>query len=352
MGLLEIFINPSLDSLYNFIISLWWILIGVIPFLYSETKIFVEKIITNRTKCIHGIRGGSSRLKCYKCKQLKQDRARHLMELSKLDSEKERLIYGNIQFKIEAEKKIIDLLKNTIEYYRKMDPFEFENEVAIMFSKKGYAYEVTSKTNDEGKDIILSIDGKITYVECKRFNAQTKVSRPILQKLYGVMVADGVENGIVVTTSNFTKEAIEFSKKMEGKIELIDYKKLLSLNEELLENKDVNVTYSQYCNYNLDRKKNSPFSSKIEIDFNDYQNPCGDLMKVSFQDETAVCKNNHINIPFGKLIYEKIMNEDQPLSKQYCPKCGSILVKKKQKVSSKKFIACSSFPNCHFTKNI
>lgn len=352
IGLLRMINNPSFDSLYSFICSLWWVLFGVIPFLYSETKIFIEKIISNRAKCIHGIRGGLSRYKCDICKQLEERKAKLLIKISELDSEKVRLIEENRQFKIEAEKKIVDLLKNTIEYYRKMDPFEFENEVAMMFGKMGYTYEVTSKTNDEGKDIILSIDEKITYVECKRFNAKTKVSRPILQKLYGVMVADGVKNGIIVTTSTFTKEAVEFSKKMEGIIELIDCNKLLLINRNLSENKDINITYYQYCNFNLEIKKNNQFSSNIENDYNDYQKPCGDLMKVSFEDEELICKNNHINIPFGKVIREKFINDEQLSSKQYCPKCGSILVKKKQKVSSKKFMGCSNYPNCYFTKNI
>ena len=66
----------------------------------------------------------------------------------------------------------------------------------------GYEVQITSKTNDLGKDLILKKNNQITYVECKRFS-KTKVSRPTIQKFIGAMVADNVNNGFVLLHQNF-----------------------------------------------------------------------------------------------------------------------------------------------------
>src|SRR3989344_1537149 len=119
-----------------------------------------------------------------------------------------------------------------------LDGYQFEELVAKIMKKKGYLnIHVTSKSRDQGRDIIMeNSKGEIILVECKH---QHFVGRPIIQKLQGAINYDETQNpdkevkGIIVTSGSFSQEAIEYNKKIGQEIELIDGKKLKKLCEEL-----------------------------------------------------------------------------------------------------------------------
>jgi restriction system protein len=109
-------------------------------------------------------------------------------------------------------------LKNRINYYdlrrnlKNMGPREFEEFTAKLFDQLGYVSVLTQQSRDGGKDIILeNRNGKI-YIECKHY--QGSVGREIANKLYGVMMADNAKGGIIITTGHFTKDCIEFCKRV------------------------------------------------------------------------------------------------------------------------------------------
>ena len=102
-----------------------------------------------------------------------------------------------------------------------MNPFEFEKEVAYWFEQQGYNSIVTKKTGDGGVDIIISKGKYKAYVQCKRYKT-SKIDRPTLNALYGVVCADNVDQGIVVCLLGITDEANEFAKKVGIKIITVD----------------------------------------------------------------------------------------------------------------------------------
>lgn len=55
------------------------------------------------------------------------------------------------------------------------------------------------------------------------------VGRPELHKFVGALAGQGAKKGIFITTSNFTKEASEYTPKNETKIVLIDGEQLAQL---------------------------------------------------------------------------------------------------------------------------
>jgi len=143
-----------------------------------------------------------------------------------------------------------------------LTPREFENWCAYLLRRLGYRdVTTTSASNDGGKDIICKRDGKKIYVECKKYmfkelaehlNRENKysrsdnekgefseklVGRDILQKLVGAMVGDGVHRGIVITTSDFHANAIEYIMGLpeEYQVELIDGRTLCNMYEEIIE---------------------------------------------------------------------------------------------------------------------
>ena len=345
--------NPKLDTKGVLLLLVWIVIIGL--FFEEPIKKYYKNYKINIRKCPHGIVGGKTRLLCSICKEKNYLKKQIIEKLENLKSEKELLLKNHRLLSLEMKKMITKKLNTEIQYLRKIDPFEFEKVVANMFSCLGFNTEVTSKTNDEGKDIILKKDGKITYVECKRFGKGTKVSRPMLQKLYGVMVADSIENGIIVTTSSFTKESIEFSKKMNCNIELIGGKELIKMMKEQSQLKESSIKYKLYCEHNLNSKftinKNSSLVELKKL-YSEYEKPCGELVDVSFLDVEFKCKSNHKNINQGKKFYEDLLESKSLLNEHYCPRCGNNLIKKKQRYSKTKFWGCSGYPSCTFTKSL
>ena len=112
-------------------------------------------------------------------------------------------------------------------------PTDFEVFCAELFDKMGYDTKVTSKTNDGGYDIILKKDNKISIVECKCYGINHSIGRPLIQKLVGANQEVKADNMKFVTTSKFSKEAINFSN--ETNVELIDGNKLIELIDKYYE---------------------------------------------------------------------------------------------------------------------
>jgi hypothetical protein len=72
------------------------------------------------------------------------------------------------------------------ERLRTLPPEEFERHVGRLFEALGYEVTLTPKSNDEGIDLYLKKNSRGAIVQCKRYTS-TKVSRPEIQQLYGVL---------------------------------------------------------------------------------------------------------------------------------------------------------------------
>lgn len=128
-------------------------------------------------------------------------------------------------------------LKNKVDYeavrrnLKYMNPREFELFTAKLFDQLGYVSTVTQASRDGGKDVILQNKSGTMYVECKHY--QGSVGREIANKLYGVMCADKVQGGIIITTGHFTKDCIEFCRRVG--IILYDMSGILQLYKKAYE---------------------------------------------------------------------------------------------------------------------
>lgn len=90
----------------------------------------------------------------------------------------------------------------------KLDGFQFEEFCSMLFGLKGVKNDLTSKTGDGGKDIILRTDKGKVYVECKHYSPKNLVSNPLIMKLIGSCTVDNIDKAIFITTSGYSKEAI------------------------------------------------------------------------------------------------------------------------------------------------
>jgi restriction system protein len=112
-----------------------------------------------------------------------------------------------------------------------LPPAFFEKLVVELLVKMGYggsikdAGKAIGKTSDEGIDGTIKEDKlglDIIYIQAKRWQPGNTVGRPEIQKFVGALAGQGAKKGIFITTSSFTKDAIEYQPRNETKIVLID----------------------------------------------------------------------------------------------------------------------------------
>ena len=65
------------------------------------------------------------------------------------------------------------------------------------------------------------------YIQAKKW--ENTVSRPEIQKFAGALQGVRAKKGIFITTSDFSKEAVEYSMRIDSKIVLIDGEQLWNL---------------------------------------------------------------------------------------------------------------------------
>lgn len=141
-----------------------------------------------------------------------------------------------------------------------MNPYRFEKVVVELLVKMGYGGSITEaskaikKSGDEGIDGVISEDKlglDIIYIQAKRW--ENVVGRPELHKFVGALAGQGAKKGIFITTSYFSKDALEYNPKNDTKIVLIDGIKLADLMI------DYNLGVSHQVTYEIKKIDNDYF---------------------------------------------------------------------------------------------
>lgn len=114
-----------------------------------------------------------------------------------------------------------------------LNPFEFETLVANLFGQMGLESKLTRSSKDGGVDCVAFdkrpvLGGKVV-IQAKRYRHTVGVSA--VRDLFGTMMNEGANKGILVTTSGYGSDAFNFSK--DKPIELIDGGGLLYLLQEI-----------------------------------------------------------------------------------------------------------------------
>ncbi|MFH0782594.1 MAG: restriction endonuclease [Pseudomonadota bacterium] len=170
---------------------------------------------------------------------------------------------------------------------------EFELLIGEHFRRQGYSVEETKGGADGGADLILRRSGEKHLVQCKQWKAY-KVGVKIVRELLGVMVGVGATGGFVITSGEFTKDALAFAN--ANNIVLLDGKALHRIMQA--------------------QSKHSVIPAKATV--------------------TPFSQPDNLSIP---------IHEQHPT----CPKCDNAMVLRVAKQGSKageKFWGCSKFPAC------
>jgi restriction system protein len=139
-----------------------------------------------------------------------------------------------------------DLAQEILEHIKNSPPKFFESLVVDLIIAMGYggsrkdAGQAVGQVGDGGIDGIIKEDKlglDAIYLQAKRWEGT--VTRPVVQGFAGALIGKKARKGILITTSNFSQQAIEYANGIDNlKIILIDGKQLA----QLMIDHDVGVT--------------------------------------------------------------------------------------------------------------
>lgn len=131
------------------------------------------------------------------------------------------------------------------EIFLNLNHKDFEKLVASLYQEIGYEVTLTQSSYDGGIDIkaerrIPTLKEKI-IIQCKNYSSNIPVDE--VRKLLGVLASTKATKGVLVTSSDFTKESIKFAKENPS-IEIINHKQLSQL---------FNEQHGPYWTYKIER---------------------------------------------------------------------------------------------------
>lgn len=130
-----------------------------------------------------------------------------------------------------------ELLQRVLE----QSPAFFERLIVELLVAMGYGGSHEDAARQLGKSGDGGIDGVIDedrlgldriYVQAKRYAAGSSVGRPEVQGFVGSLVDLGATKGVFVTTSAFSKQALDYARGLQQRVILIDGLRLTDLMTE------------------------------------------------------------------------------------------------------------------------
>lgn len=129
-----------------------------------------------------------------------------------------------------------ELASELLEQVMKSSPDFFERLVVDLLVRMGYggtrkeAGQAVGKSGDEGIDGMINEDRlglEVVYIQAKRW--KDTVSRPELQKFVGALYGQNAKKGVFITTSSFSKGAVDYVSGLQNKVVLVDGEMLAQL---------------------------------------------------------------------------------------------------------------------------
>jgi restriction system protein len=119
-----------------------------------------------------------------------------------------------------------------LELIGQASPRFFENLVLDVLHRVGYGtsradLQRVGGSGDGGIDGIISLDRlglEKVYIQAKRW--QGTVGRPEIQSFFGALAGRRANKGVFITSSTFTREAIDFARSVSDSIVLVDGERL------------------------------------------------------------------------------------------------------------------------------
>jgi restriction system protein len=130
------------------------------------------------------------------------------------------------------------LATEVIEAVLALSPARFERLIVDLLLKMGYGGGNAQMGKSIGRSGDGGIDGIITedalgldavYIQAKRYALDNKVGRPALNAFVGSLTGEGASKGVFVTTSDFSREAVDYVARVQHRIVLVNGTQLARL---------------------------------------------------------------------------------------------------------------------------
>jgi restriction system protein len=122
---------------------------------------------------------------------------------------------------------LVSRIETRPELIHDLSPRQFEEFVADLYRKHGFAVELTPTSRDGGVDLYAvryeAFGSYLTVVDCKQFASHRPVEVRLVRELYGVVQDKGASAGVLATTSSFTAGAREFQERHKYRLALQDW---------------------------------------------------------------------------------------------------------------------------------
>lgn len=151
------------------------------------------------------------------------------VEIAESETPEDAMARAYKKLRREMESEILSIVSS-------VSPAFFEQLVVDVLVQMGYggnaqdAARAVGRSGDGGIDGIINEDHlglDVIFIQAKRWEAS--VGRPEVQKFAGALQGQRARKGIMITTSDFTREAQEYAGNIDSKIVLINGAKLASL---------------------------------------------------------------------------------------------------------------------------
>ena len=131
-----------------------------------------------------------------------------------------------------------------IEILLTVSPVRFERLILDFLNSLGYGggklstSQLTKAGSDGGIDGVINEDAlglDAVYIQAKRYSPENKIGRPHIQQFIGSLTGESATKGVFVTTSDFSQDALDYVKRVQQRIVLINGEQLaqLMINHEV-----------------------------------------------------------------------------------------------------------------------
>ena len=130
----------------------------------------------------------------------------------------------------------VDYVTPSRDYLRsrlqQMDPYDFEQFVADVWTHLGWSTRVVGKPGDRGIDVIATDEDSKQLIQAKRYGPNTTVGSPEVQQYASLRLQeDAVDTVTIVTTGEFSRQAEDLAPDLD--VVLVDGEDLLGVLDEL-----------------------------------------------------------------------------------------------------------------------
>ena len=244
-----------------------------------------------------------------------------------------------------------------VAYFRSLAPDEFEELVAETYRALGYSASRVGKSGDHGVDVdIRTPKGERWIVQVKRY--RDSVGESTVRELYGTLMSEGAERGVLVTSADITLPAETWAK---GKpIDLVDGPTLLRLVERARRRAEGSL-FDRFTNAlaGLFQPARRPaglpaITAQQPVDAAGQASAAGQT-SLSFpttSDQGSFAQTQPVRVQTARSGSNTVGGQGNRLSipQRLCPACGAPLEPHPQR-SGRNLYRCTRYPACRVVVN-